>query len=141
MEPESVERAACTALARRFGMAAVVLAESTIELMAVRVLSRGVAHHHGVLPVAFDGGALVVACAQPLIPARLLALEEYVGFRVELVLASEPVLRAAIDAVYDAAEQGLTIVRGRSSPTTAPRLARIEAAENGSMLEMIEPVA
>lgn len=124
---EHAERAACIALARRHRMTAVVLAESTIELMAVRVLSRDVAVKYGVLPVAFDGGALVVACAEPLQASRLLALEESVGFRVALVLAVAPILHAAIHAVYDAAEQGLTVARGRSSRSAHAHLQRIEA--------------
>jgi CheY-like chemotaxis protein len=116
----ATERALALGLAEQQGAPALVLAESTIDLMATELVPRFLATQHGLLPVALSQDTLTVAVAEIDDAAgerrAIFSQVEFAsGRRVVPLLAVEAVLQGAIAQAYDAHKQGETRLVGQEA--------------------------
>ncbi len=93
-------------LSRTFGVPPVNLADYEIDHSLARRIPRDVLQQHVMIPFNLSGSTLVVAMADP---SNIFAVDEVrflTGYNnVEIVVASEDGIRAAIDTVWGAAEK------------------------------------
>jgi type IV pilus assembly protein PilB len=87
-------------LSKEYGVPAVNLRSTRLELEATGLIARDVAERHGVVPVRRDGGALVVAMSDPSDQSAKDDLSRLTGLQIQSVVASEADIQAAIARIY-----------------------------------------
>jgi type IV pilus assembly protein PilB len=88
-------------LSRQYGVPAINLAEFELESEVVALIPKDVATKHRVLPVNRAGPSLIVAMADP---SNILAIDDLkfvTGYNIEVVVASEVAITAALDKYYE----------------------------------------
>jgi type IV pilus assembly protein PilB len=88
-------------LSRQYGVPAINLAEFELEPDVVTLIPKDVANKHRVIPVNRAGPSLIVAMADP---SNILAIDDLkfvTGYNIEVVVASEVAISAALEKYYD----------------------------------------
>ncbi|MFP4502673.1 MAG: protein kinase domain-containing protein [Candidatus Hydrogenedentota bacterium] len=94
------DAAIARAVARQLRLPFVDLDTEPVHPEAARIVSQGVAERRKCLPLRYEGEGLVVAMADPLDINTLNELEASAGQRVNVVVAAESQLRAAVARLY-----------------------------------------
>ncbi len=92
-------------LSRQYGVPAINLAEFEVEPAIIELIPKDVATRHRVIPVNRSGQALIVAMADP---SNILAIDDLkflTGYNIEVVVASEVAIDAAISQYYEVKKQ------------------------------------
>jgi type IV pilus assembly protein PilB len=87
-------------LSRQYGVPAINLAEFELEPEVVALIPKDVATKHRVVPVNRAGPSLIVAMADP---SNILAIDDLkfvTGYNIEVVVASEMAIAAALEKYY-----------------------------------------
>ncbi|MDP2340038.1 MAG: response regulator [Deltaproteobacteria bacterium] len=116
------ETPAAETLAERMQAPALVLSASTLDLTALALVPMSLIRQHTFLPVLSDGSSLTVAATTAELPGLIETLEVATGRRIVVVVAIEPLLRAAIDDAVVAWSSGRATLRGARSTSDAPSL-------------------
>jgi type IV pilus assembly protein PilB len=88
-------------VAKQYGLPSIDLAEFEIDRDVIKLIPEEVAIKHIVLPVNRAGSTLILATADP---SNIFAIDDIkflTGYNVEVVVASEVAIKAAIDKYYD----------------------------------------
>jgi type IV pilus assembly protein PilB len=88
-------------LSRQYGVPAINLAEFELEADVLALIPKDVATKHRVLPVNRAGPSLIVAMADP---SNILAIDDLkfvTGYNIEVVVASEVAISAALEKYYE----------------------------------------
>ncbi len=88
-------------VAKQYGVPAIDLEEFEIDPAVIKLIPEDVATKHGVLPVNRAGSTLIMATADP---SNIFAIDDIkflTGYNVEVVVAAEDALKAAIERYYD----------------------------------------
>jgi type IV pilus assembly protein PilB len=88
-------------VANQYGVPTIDLAEFEIDSAVIKLIPEDVATKHQVLPVNRAGSTLIIATADP---SNIFAIDDIkflTGYNVEVVVATEEALKAAIDRYYD----------------------------------------
>jgi type IV pilus assembly protein PilB len=88
-------------LSRQYGVPTVDLSEYEIDSAVIKIIQAEVVQKYQLVPINRAGSTLIVAVADP---SNLFAIEDIkfmTGYNVEMVVASEGHIRAAIDKYYD----------------------------------------
>jgi type IV pilus assembly protein PilB len=88
-------------VAKQYGVPAIDLSEFEIDREVIRLIPEEVALKHMVIPVNRAGSTLILATADP---ANIFAIDDIkflTGYNVEVVVAAEEGIKAAIDRYYD----------------------------------------
>ena len=88
-------------LSRQYGVPTVNLADYEIDPVVIKVIPPEVVQKYQLVPVNRAGATLIVAVSDP---SNLFALEDIkfmTGYNIEMVVASERDIKAAIDKYYD----------------------------------------
>ncbi len=88
-------------LSKQYGVPSVNLADYEIDAAVIKVIPAEVVQKYQLVPVNRAGATLIVAVSDP---SNLLAIEDIkfmTGYNVEMVVASERDIKAAIDKHYD----------------------------------------
>lgn len=88
-------------LSQHYGVHAINLEEFQIDDEVIKLIPRELANQHQILPVNRAGSTLIVAMSDP---SNLHAIDDIkfnTGLTIEVVVASEEALRAAIERYYD----------------------------------------
>jgi type IV pilus assembly protein PilB len=92
-------------LSRQYGVPAINLGEFDIEPETIALVPKDVAARHRVVPVNRAGSSLIVAMSDP---SNILALDDLkfvTGYNIEVVVASDPAVDAALERYYGTAEK------------------------------------
>ncbi len=95
------ERDLTSFLSRHYGVPSINLDEFEIDDVVIKLIPRDLAQQHQVLPISRAGSDLIVAMGDP---SNLNAVDDvkfHTGYNVQVVVASEPAIRAAIERYYD----------------------------------------
>jgi len=88
-------------LSRQYGVPSINLSEFEIDQNIVKLVSPDVAKKYQLVPVNRAGSTLIVAMADP---SNIFAIDDIkfmTGYNVEVVVATETCIKAAIDQYYD----------------------------------------
>jgi type IV pilus assembly protein PilB len=88
-------------VAKQYGLPSIELAEFEIDPEVIKLIPEEVALKHTVIPVNRAGSTLILATADP---SNIFAIDDIkflTGYNVEVVVASEEGIKAAIDRYYD----------------------------------------
>jgi type IV pilus assembly protein PilB len=88
-------------LSRQYGVPSINLGEFEIDPNVIKLISNEVATKYQLVPVNRAGATLIVAMADP---SNIFAIDDIkfmTGYNVEIVVASEAGIKAAIDKYYD----------------------------------------
>jgi type IV pilus assembly protein PilB len=88
-------------VAKQYGLPTIDLADFEIDGDVIRLVPEEVAIKHTVIPVNRAGSTLILATADP---SNIFAIDDIkflTGYNVEVVVASEDQIKAAIDKYYD----------------------------------------
>ncbi len=88
-------------LARQYQVPSIDLEEFEVDPDVIKLVPEGVATKHMILPVSRAGSTLVIATADP---SNIYAIDDVkflTGYDVEVVVAAEDQIKAAIDRHYD----------------------------------------
>jgi type IV pilus assembly protein PilB len=88
-------------LAKQYGMPSINLSDFEIEHEIIRLVAPEIAQKYQVVPVNRAGASLIVAMSDP---SNLFAIDDLkfmTGFNIEVVVATESSIKAAIDKYYD----------------------------------------
>jgi type IV pilus assembly protein PilB len=88
-------------LSRQYGVPSINLAEFEIDPNVIKLVSPEVAQKYQLVPVNRAGSTLIVAMADP---SNIFAIDDIkfmTGYNVEVVVAAEASIKAAIDKYYD----------------------------------------
>ena len=88
-------------LSRQYGVPSINLSEFEIDQNVVKLVSPDVAKKYQLVPVNRAGSTLIVAMADP---SNIFAIDDIkfmTGYNVEVVVATETCIKAAIDQYYD----------------------------------------
>ncbi len=88
-------------LSRQYGVPSINLNEFEIDPNVIKLISNEVASKYQLVPVNRAGATLIVAMADP---SNIFAIDDIkfmTGYNVEIVVASENSIKAAIDKYYD----------------------------------------
>jgi type IV pilus assembly protein PilB len=88
-------------VAKQYGLPTIDLADFEIDGDVIRLVPEEVAIKHTVIPVNRAGSTLILATADP---SNIFAIDDIkflTGYNVEVVVASEDQIKAAIDRYYD----------------------------------------
>jgi type IV pilus assembly protein PilB len=88
-------------LSRQYGVPSINLSEFEIDQNVVKLVSPDVAKKYQLVPVNRTGSTLIVAMADP---SNIFAIDDLkfmTGYNVEVVVATESCIKAAIDQYYD----------------------------------------
>lgn len=122
------ERDVALALAEQFGLPAVCLQTSCLDLEVLGVVPREVASSHRILPLAFSGtDALNLGLARPKEQALIDEIKFASGRSTLPFVIPRVVLDDAIRAAYEARRAGETRWRGPSCPHDQPFLEIVQA--------------
>lgn len=115
------------ALAEQFGMPAVLLGQSTLELDVLGVIPKEVASAHRIMPLAFSGqGGLNLGLTKPAQPALLDEIAFASGRSTLPFVVPRVLLEDAIREAYDARRRGETIWRGSDAAPAEPFLETVQ---------------
>jgi type IV pilus assembly protein PilB len=90
-----------TFLSRHYGVPSINLAEFDIEPSVIATIPPEVAQKYQMIPINRAGATLIVAMADP---SNIFAIDDIkfmTGYNVEVVVAAEAAIKAAIDKYYD----------------------------------------
>ncbi len=90
-----------TFLSKHYGVPSINLAEFDVEPEIIAVVPAEVAQKYQMIPINRAGATLIVAMADP---SNIFAIDDIkfmTGFNVEVVVAAEAAIKAAIDKYYD----------------------------------------
>ncbi|MSP71787.1 MAG: type IV-A pilus assembly ATPase PilB [Myxococcales bacterium] len=96
------ERELTSFLSKQYGVPSINLAEFEIDEDVIKLIPRDVAQQHQVIPVNRAGNALIVAMSDP---SNIYAIDDIkflTGYNIEVVVASEEAIKAAIQRYYEA---------------------------------------
>jgi len=88
-------------LSRQYGVPSINLSEFEIDANVIKLVSNDVAQKYQLVPVNRAGSTLIVAMADP---SNIFAIDDIkfmTGYNVEVVVAAEASIKAAIDKYYD----------------------------------------
>jgi type IV pilus assembly protein PilB len=88
-------------VAKQYGLPSIELADFEIDPDVIKLIPEEVAQKHTVIPVNRAGSTLILATADP---SNIFAIDDIkflTGYNVEVVVASEEAIKAAIDQYYD----------------------------------------
>ena len=88
-------------LSRQYGVPSINLSEFEIDPNVIKLISNDVATKYQLVPVNRAGATLIVAMADP---SNIFAIDDIkfmTGYNVEIVVAAENSIKAAIDKYYD----------------------------------------
>ncbi|MCB9524973.1 MAG: type IV-A pilus assembly ATPase PilB [Myxococcales bacterium] len=95
------ERDLTSFLSRHYGVPSINLDEFEIDDDVIKLIPKDLAGQHQVLPISRAGSELIVAMSDP---SNLNAVDDvkfHTGYNVQVVVASEQAIRAAIERYYD----------------------------------------
>jgi type IV pilus assembly protein PilB len=87
-------------LSKQYGVPAISLADFDIDDEVIKLIPKATAEKHQVIPVNRAGSSLIVAMSDP---SNIFAIDDIkflTGYNVEVVVASEPAIREAIERYY-----------------------------------------
>jgi len=90
-----------TFLSKQYGVPSINLSEFEAEQAVVKIIPADVAQKYQIVPVNRAGSTLIIAMADP---SNIFAIDDIkfmTGYNVEVVVASESAIKAAIDKYYD----------------------------------------
>uniref|UniRef100_A0A831U0K4 protein-secreting ATPase n=1 Tax=Geobacter metallireducens TaxID=28232 RepID=A0A831U0K4_GEOME len=90
-----------TFLSKQYGVPSINLSEFEAEPAVVKIIPADVAQKYQIVPVNRAGSTLIIAMADP---SNIFAIDDIkfmTGYNVEVVVASESAIKAAIDKYYD----------------------------------------
>jgi len=90
-----------TFLSKQYGVPSINLSEFEAETAVVKIIPADVAQKYQIVPVNRAGSTLIIAMADP---SNIFAIDDIkfmTGYNVEVVVASESAIKAAIDKYYD----------------------------------------
>ena len=88
-------------LSKQYGVPSINLAELEVDSAVIKIIPADVAQKYQIIPVNRAGSTLIVAMSDP---SNIFAVDDIkfmTGYNVEVVVASEASLKAAIDRFYD----------------------------------------
>ena len=88
-------------LSKQYGVPSINLAELEVDSAVIKIIPGDVAQKYQIIPVNRAGSTLIVAMSDP---SNIFAVDDIkfmTGYNVEVVVASEAALKAAIDRFYD----------------------------------------
>lgn len=88
-------------LSKQFGVPSINLAELDVDPAVIKIIPADIAQKYQIIPVNRAGSTLIVAMSDP---SNIFAVDDIkfmTGYNVEVVVASETSLKAAIDRFYD----------------------------------------
>jgi len=88
-------------LSRQYGVPSINLSEFEIDVAVIRLISPEVAQKYQLVPVSRAGSTLIVAMSDP---SNIFAIDDIkfmTGYNVEVVVATETSIKAAIDQYFD----------------------------------------
>ena len=88
-------------LSKQYGVPAINLSDYEIDPVVIKIIPPEVVQKYQIIPVNRAGATLIVAVSDP---SNLFAIEDIkfmTGYNVEMVVASEADIKAAIDKYYD----------------------------------------
>ncbi len=88
-------------LSKQYGVPSINLAELEVDSAVIKIIPADVAQKYQIIPVNRAGSTLIVAMSDP---SNIFAVDDIkfmTGYNVEVVVASEAALKAAIDRFYD----------------------------------------
>nr|ARQ18756.1 type IV pilus assembly ATPase [Geobacter metallireducens] len=88
-------------LSKQYGVPSINLSEFEAEQAVVKIIPADVAQKYQIVPVNRAGSTLIIAMADP---SNIFAIDDIkfmTGYNVEVVVASESAIKAAIDKYYD----------------------------------------
>ena len=88
-------------LSKQYGVPSINLAEFEIDPDISKLVPKEVAEKHLVIPVNRAGSSLIVAMSDPSNIYAIDDLKFVTGYNIEVVVASEAAIKAAIDKAYD----------------------------------------
>jgi type IV pilus assembly protein PilB len=91
-------------LSKQYGVPAISLKDFEIDEEVIKLIPRAAAEKHQIIPVNRAGSSLIIAMSDP---SNIFAIDDIkflTGYNVEVVVASEPAIREAIESYY--AEKG-----------------------------------
>lgn len=122
------ERDVALALAEQFGMPAVCLSRSTLDVSVLGVVPKEVASSHRLLPLAFSGeNALNLGLTRPAQPALLDEIAFASGRSTLPFVVPRVKLDDAIRGAYEARSKGETVWRGSPDAPEQPFLEIVQA--------------
>lgn len=90
-----------TFLSKQYGFPSINLADFDVDASVVKIIPVDIAHKYQIVPVNRSGSTLIIAMCDP---SNIFAIDDIkfmTGYNVEVVVASESAIRAAIDKFYD----------------------------------------
>lgn len=90
-----------TFLSKQYGVPSINLSEFEADMAVVKIIPADVAQKYQIVPVNRAGSTLIIAMADP---SNIFAIDDIkfmTGYNVEVVVASESSIKAAIDKYYD----------------------------------------
>ncbi len=88
-------------LSKQYGVPSINLSELEVEPAVIKIIPADVAQKYQIIPVNRAGSTLIVAMSDP---SNIFAVDDIkfmTGYNVEVVVASEAAIKAAIDKFYD----------------------------------------
>jgi len=88
-------------LSKQYGVPSINLAELEVDSAVIKIIPADIAQKYQIIPVNRAGSTLIVAMSDP---SNIFAVDDIkfmTGYNVEVVVASEASLKAAIDRFYD----------------------------------------
>ena len=88
-------------LSKQYGVPSINLAELEVDPAVIKIIPADIAQKYQIIPVNRAGSTLIVAMSDP---SNIFAVDDIkfmTGYNVEVVVASEASLKAAIDKFYD----------------------------------------
>jgi len=88
-------------LSKQYGVPSINLAELEVDAAVIKIIPADIAQKYQIIPVNRAGSTLIVAMSDP---SNIFAVDDIkfmTGYNVEVVVASEASLKAAIDKFYD----------------------------------------
>ncbi len=88
-------------LSKQYGVPSINLSELEVDAAVIKIIPSEIAQKYQIIPVNRAGSTLIVAMSDP---SNIFAIDDIkfmTGYNVEVVVASEAALKAAIDKFYD----------------------------------------
>jgi type IV pilus assembly protein PilB len=88
-------------LSKQYGVPAISLKDFEIDEEVIKLIPRAAAEKHQIIPVNRAGSSLIIAMSDP---SNIFAIDDIkflTGYNVEVVVASEPAIREAIETYYE----------------------------------------
>lgn len=88
-------------LSKQYGVPSIDLSSFEVDSEIIRLIPQDVAEKHGVIPVNKVGASLIIAMSDP---SNIFAIDDIkflTGYNVEVVVASEDMIRAAIEKYFN----------------------------------------